>query len=68
MTTCNGETACANERVVEDFVWGCKSEIGGQESEFRVHGCGVDVVSFLKRVIIQNVTLRAAYEAAEEEA
>ena len=68
MTTRNGETTSAHERVVENFVRGCKSKISGQESEFRVHGCGVNVVSFLKRVIIQYVTLSAAYEAAEEEA
>ena len=68
MTTCNGETARTHERVVEDFVCGCKSKISGQESEFRVHGCGVNVISFLKCVVIQNVTLSAAYEAAEEEA
>lgn len=40
-------------------------DIGGQESELGIHGCGVDVLSSLEAVLVQDQARRGGDQAAQ---
>jgi len=63
----DGEGAGADEGVVEELGGGGEGDVGGDEREGGVHGRRADVLALLEVVLLDDVALCAADEAAEPE-
>lgn len=49
----DGETPRPHKGIIEQFMGSSHGDVGGQERELGIHGCGVDVLSSLEAVFVQ---------------
>ena len=64
MRTRDGETPRPHKGIIKQSMGSSHGDIGGQERELGIHGCGIDVLASLEAVFVQDQARRGGDEAA----